>query len=315
MAEKHDTSHILQSLVANLAISTAKAIAAYCTGSGAMLAETIHSFSDSGNQLLLLLGVKRSQKPPTDRFPLGFGRELYFWSFMVALLLFTGGGVFSIYEGIHKLEHPEPIEWVAVGLAVLFFSLALEGYSTYCNIRAINEQRGQLSFLRFLAETKNSDLVVVFGENLAATLGLLAAIPALLLAWFTGNSMYDAIGTIAIGIVLISIALFLTLEVKSLLLGERADKRIDSEARKVAKKQAVVTDVFRAMTVQQGPGQVLLMMKLGVRPDSSGSQVSDAINAIEEELRAEFPEIIWSFIEPDVVRQAGGGAPGEAPVT
>lgn len=302
MSDKHDTSHIFQSLIVNLAISSGKGIAAYFTGSGALLAETIHSFSDSGNQLLLLLGVKRSQKPATDKFPLGFGRELYFWSFMVAMLLFTGGGVFSIYEGYHKLSHPEPIEAVWIGLTILFFALCLEGYATLSNIKMIRAQKAELSFFRYLCDTKNSDLVVVFGENLAATLGLLVAIPALVCAWWTGDSTYDAIGTIFIGIILIAVALFLTLEVKSLLLGERADRGIEKLAREVALRQENVSEVFRSLTVQQGPGQVLLMMKVGVKREASGPQIAQSIDAIEKEVRESFPEVIWSFIEPDIPR-------------
>ena len=302
MSDKHDTSHIFQSLIVNLAISSGKGIAAYFTGSGALLAETIHSFSDSGNQLLLLLGVKRSQKPATDKFPLGFGRELYFWSFMVAMLLFTGGGVFSIYEGYHKLSHPEPIEAVWIGLTILFFALCLEGYATLSNIKMIRAQKAELSFFRYLCDTKNSDLVVVFGENLAATLGLLVAIPALVCAWWTGDSTYDAIGTIFIGIILIAVALFLTLEVKSLLLGERADRGIEKLAREVALRQENVSEVFRSLTVQQGPGQVLLMMKVGVKREASGPQIAQSIDAIEKEVRESFPEVMWSFIEPDIPR-------------
>lgn len=306
MSEKHDTSHILQSLLVNLAISTGKGIAAYFTGSGAMLAETIHSFSDSGNQLLLLLGVKRSAKPATEKFPLGFGRELYFWSFMVAMLLFTGGGVFSIYEGYHKLEHPEPIQWVWVGLVVLIFSFLLEGYATFSNIKVIRAQKGDLSFLRYLCDTKDSDLVVVFGENLAASLGLLVAIPALVMAWYTGDPSWDAIGSIFIGIILVAVALFLTLEVKSLLLGERADKRIEQVARGAAAKEKPVSKVFRFLTVQQGPGQVVLMMKVGILPESTAEEIAASINRIEDEVRSQFPEVTWSFIEPDIERRVGG---------
>ncbi|HEY1101042.1 MAG TPA: cation diffusion facilitator family transporter, partial [Myxococcota bacterium] len=178
MSAEDSSKHIIQSLVANLVIAAAKFIAAFVTGSGAMLAEAIHSFADCGNQLLLLRGVKEAKRPPDDAHPLGYGRTLYFWSFMVALLLFTGGGVFSIYEGIHHFQHPEPVTNVGLAIGILVFALALEGWATFGNIKELNRRRGGVPFVRYLRETKDSDLVVVFGENSAAVLGLFFALLA-----------------------------------------------------------------------------------------------------------------------------------------
>ena len=299
---ENDASHVVQSLIVNFAIACVKGVASFLTGSGAMLAETIHSLADCGNQLLLLLGMRRSMKAPTEKFPLGFGRELYFWSFMVAVLLFTGGGVFSVYEGVHKFHHPEPLEWVFVGSCILFFSLVLEGYATISNIKEINRRRGRLSFLGYLREATDSDLVVVFGENLADTLGLLIALPALLLAWVTGDPMWDGLGTLLIGLVLIAVALFLAVEVKSLLLGERADKRIEDAARDVAVGNPAVTHVLHYLALQQGPGQVLLLMKLAFQNGLGVEEVATVINTIEDQLRERCPEVVWSFIEPDIPR-------------
>ena len=194
MAGDSSTSHIIQSLVANLVIACAKGVAAVFTRSGAMLAETLHSFADCGNQLLLLLGVRMSRRPPDDSHPLGYGRSLYFWSFMVALLLFSGGGVFSVYEGLHKLGHPEPVENPWVGVAILGFSLVLEGWATLGNVREMNRRRGETTFVQYLRDSKDSDLVVVFGENAAAVLGLVFALVALGLASVTGDPRWDAIG-------------------------------------------------------------------------------------------------------------------------
>jgi cation diffusion facilitator family transporter len=191
-----DTSHIKQSLFVNLAIATAKGVAAAFTGSGALLAETIHSAADCGNQVLLLLGVNQSKRPPDARHPLGYGRALYFWSFMVALLLFSGGGVFSIYEGIHKISHPEPVEKAWLGLLILGFSILLEGYATFSNIKEANVRRKGKPFFQYLRETKDSDFVVVMGENSAATAGLLFAIIALFVASATGDSRWDAAGSL-----------------------------------------------------------------------------------------------------------------------
>jgi cation diffusion facilitator family transporter len=237
MSDEHSTKHILQSLAVNLAIALAKGFAALLTGSGAMLAEAIHSGADCSNQLLLLLGVQQSRRPADDSHPLGYGRALYFWSFLVALLLFTGGGVFSIYEGVHELAHPEPVEHVEIALGILGFSLLLEGGSTLSNIREMNRRRRQTPFFRYLQESKDSDLVVIFGENAAASLGLVAAMIALGAAWATGDADFDAVGSIVIGVILVGVALFLAVEIKSLLVGERADKTIEEAARAIAGEQ------------------------------------------------------------------------------
>ncbi|HTM20406.1 MAG TPA: cation diffusion facilitator family transporter, partial [Kofleriaceae bacterium] len=173
------TAHILQSLLVNLVIAATKGVAAVFTGSGAMVAETIHSSADCGNQILLLVGVRRSRQPPDRAHPLGYGRALYFWSFIVALMLFLGGGVFSIYEGIHKVRAPEDPEQVWLGQLILGIALVLEGWATIGNVREINRRRGDRGFVTYLRETKDSDLIVVFGENAAAVLGLALAMAAL----------------------------------------------------------------------------------------------------------------------------------------
>lgn len=300
MSAEHSTKHILQSLAVNLAIALAKGFAALLTGSGAMLAEAIHSGADCSNQLLLLLGVRQSRRPADDSHPLGYGRALYFWSFLVALLLFTGGGVFSIYEGFHKLAHPEPVEHVEIGLGILGFSLLLEGGSTLSNIREMNRRRRQTPFFRYLQESKDSDLVVIFGENAAASLGLVAAMLALGAAWTTGDPDFDAIGSIAIGVILVGVALFLAVEIKSLLVGERADKTIEEAARAVAGEQPGIVELLRLITVQQGPGEVIVAAKVRVAAELTADGVCAAINAFEVALRERCPEVRWSFVEPDV---------------
>ncbi|MFO0564817.1 MAG: cation diffusion facilitator family transporter [Polyangiaceae bacterium] len=292
------TGHILQSLVVNAAIAAGKGVAAGITGSGAMLAETLHSAADCGNQLLLLLGVKRSQKAPDERHPLGYGRVLYFWSFMVALLLFSGGGVFSVYEGVHKVLHPEPLEKVWLGLGILGFSLLLEGGATLSNFREIGRRRGDASLVRYLRETKDSDLVVVFGENLAATVGLAFAIAALCLAHFSGNPRWDGVGSIVIGIVLILVAIFLATEIKSLLIGEAADPRISREAHEAAKAQPDTEAVLWMISVQQGPGEVMVAMKIRFAPELDTRRLAVAIDDYEAELRKRCPEVRWLFVEP-----------------
>jgi cation diffusion facilitator family transporter len=302
VAADHSTSHIIQSLIANTLIAIAKGVAAVFTGSGAMLAETLHSAADCGNQLLLLLGVKSAQKAPDESHPLGYGRSLYFWSFMVALLLFSGGGMFSIYEGIHKISEPEPIENVLVAFAVLGVSILIEGYATLSNVREINKRRGEKSFMHYIRATKDSDLIVVFGENAAATLGLVFAATALLVAHITGDSRWDAVGSLMIGFVLVGVAIFLAVEVKSLLVGERADPEIEQAAREVLRSHPKVTELLNVITVQQGPGEVLVAMKVRLDAGLTCEDAVKAINDFEVALKARRPEVRWSFIEPDLVK-------------
>ncbi len=293
------TGHIVKSLVANAIIAVAKGVAAAITGSGAMLAEAIHSGADCTNQALLLLGVRQSRKPPDATHPLGYGRELYFWSFMVAMLLFTGGGAFSIYEGIHKLGAPEPIENPAVGLGVLGFALAIEGWATFDNIRELNVRRKGKPFIRYLRETKDSDLVVVFGENSAATIGLLCAAIAVLVAWQTNDPMWDAVGTLVVGVILVLVAVFLAVEVKGLLVGEAADAEIERTLREIAGADPDVQEVLRVLTIQQGPGEVVVATKLRIKASLSAAEVVATLNRIEAQLKARQPEVRWIFAEPD----------------
>jgi cation diffusion facilitator family transporter len=294
------TSHILQSLAVNALIATAKGVAAFYTGSGAMLAETIHSFADCGNQLLLLLGVKQARRPPDPSHPLGYGRALYFWSFIVALLLFSGGGLYSIYEGIHKLQHPEPVEKVWLGFAILGFSLALEGWSTIGNVLELRKRAAGRPFVRFLRETKDSDLVVVFGENSAAVLGLTLAMGSLGVASATGDGRWDAAGSLAIGAVLVAVAIFLAREVKSLIIGESADREVEQAARAVLAESTGIVEILRIITVQQGPGEVMVAMKVRCKDGLSGAELIEAINDYETRLHAKCPEVRWSFVEPDI---------------
>jgi cation diffusion facilitator family transporter len=293
------TGYIIRALVANFLIACAKAVGAVITGSGAMLAETLHSLSDCVNQLLLLLGLKQARRPPDERYPLGQGRNLYFWSFMVAMLLFLGGGAYSIYEGIHKLQHPEPLSSPYIAIAILGFALAIEGWAMAGAYAAIKQRKGDRPLFAYLRETKDSDLVVIFGEDGAAVLGLALALIAVVVAWLTGDAMWDAVGTLCIGVVLIGVAIFLAVEVKSLLLGEAADPGLVKVLEEVARQDPQITKVLRALTVQQGPGEVLVACKLGFRDDISGKQLIDAINAFEVRLQEKHPEVKWCFVEPD----------------
>jgi cation diffusion facilitator family transporter len=292
--------HIIRALVANLLIAVAKGIGAFITGSGAMLAETLHSFSDCANQLLLLLGLKRAAKAPDELHPLGYGRALYFWSFMVAMLLFLGGGAYSVYEGIHKLQHPEPLSSPYVAVGILGFGFAVELWALIGVIKVANQRRGKTPFISYLRQSKDSDVIVIFGEDLAAVTGLGLALAAVGLAWATGNPMFDAAGTLCIGIVLIVVAIFLAVEVKSLLVGEAADPALLALIQEVAAQDERITGVLRAITVQQGPGEVMFACKIRVKDGIPSGTVVAAINEFEERLQARAPEIKWCFVEPDV---------------
>lgn len=299
MASGEGSGHIIRALIANFCIAVAKGVGAFITGSGAMLAETIHSLSDCANQLLLLLGLKQAKRPADERHPLGQGRALYFWSFMVAMLLFLGGGAYSIYEGIHKLQHPEPISSPIVAVVILSFGFVIEFWAMLGVIKVANQRRGKTPFMTYLRTSKDSDVVVIFGEDFAAVCGLGFALIAVGVAWATGNPMWDAAGTLVIGLVLIAVAIFLAVEVKSLLVGEAADPALVLTINEVAAEDANIKQVLRTLTVQQGPGEVMLAMKLSFKAGLSGVQLIASINAFEQRLQTRVPEVKWCFVEPD----------------
>ncbi len=294
------TKHVIQSLIVNLLIVVAKGFAAFMTRSGAMLAETIHSFADCANQTLLLVGIKQSKKPADKSHPFGYGMSVYFWSFMVAMLLFSVGGMFSIYEGIHKYSHPEPVQEIAWGVGILLFSICLEGYATYSNVVELNKRKAENSFFKYLKLTKESDLIVIFGENAAAVLGLILALIALLASYYTGDGRYDAIGSLAIGVVLIAVAIFLSIEVKSLLIGESASPEIHKTITNLVAQNNQITELINCKTIQQGPGEVLVCMKIKCIADLKSSDISLLINTFEKQLRASHSDVKWIYIEPDL---------------
>ena len=293
------TGEIVKSLVTNIIISCAKAVAAVITSSGSMLAETLHSFADCGNELLLLRGVHAAKRLPDKRHPLGHGRAMYFYAFIVALLLFTGGGVFSIHEGVHKIRHPEPIDDSIVAYVILGFSFLLESNALFGNLRQIKKRRGEKSLYRYMRDTKDSDLIVVTGENAAAVLGLLFAFSALLLARETGDPRWDGAGSLAIGLVLVSVAGFLARETKSLIVGEAADPEICEHVSEIAKSMPNIVQVFNVITLQQGPGEIVVAVKLQLKSGLDTEKVVDTINAFERDLKFRAPEVRWSFVEPD----------------
>ena len=248
---------ILYAFLANLVIAIAKSGAAIVTGSGSMLAEAIHSFADTGNQVLLYLGLKQSLRPADKEHPLGYGKLSYFWSFIVAILLFSMGGIFSIYEGVHKLQHPEPLSQIWIAIVVLILAIFLEGSSLYGAWREIAKVRGARPFREWLKHTRNSELVVVLGEDIGAQLGLLLALGFLIVAQATGNPVYDAMGSICIGVILIFISAFVGWRIRSLLVGRSADPDIQDAIAGVIAEQDAIEHVFNTITIQFGPDTML----------------------------------------------------------
>lgn len=290
---------IFFALLANFGIAITKTAAAVITGSGAMLAESIHSFADCGNQGLLFWGLRASGKNPDEKHPLGYGKEIYFWSFMVALILFSMGGLFSIYEGIHKVSLHEGLKNPVVAIAVLLVSMLFEAASLYGCLTQINRLRQSVKLSTWIRNSRQSELLVVLGEDTAALMGLTFALLAIILTIITGNTLYDALGSIAIGALLIIISVLLATRVKSLLIGQSSDEQTSLEIRMWLEAMPEIEKIFNLITMQLGP-RIMVSVKAKMTNVDSVDQLIDNINRCESELRRKNPAIQWIFFEPDV---------------
>ncbi len=290
---------ILYAFIANFGIAITKTWAAWITGSGSMMAEAIHSYADTGNQVLLYLGLTQSQRPPDKEHPLGYGKLSYFWSFIVAIMLFSLGGLFSIYEGIHKLQHPEELSRLWIAIAVLIVAIVLEAGSLFGAIREIRLVRGTRPFGEWLKHTRNSELVVVLGEDIGAQVGLILALVFLTIAAATGDPVYDAMGSICIGVVLIVISIFVGWRVRSLLLGRSADPEIQEAIDAIIREQPGIECVLNTITIQFGP-DTMLAAKVRMQTDLNVVEAVDNINALERKLKERVPNLEWCFVEPDI---------------
>jgi cation diffusion facilitator family transporter len=290
---------VVYALGANFAIAIAKYAAAALTGSGSMLAEAVHSTADCGNQLLLLLGLKRSRRPPTPDYPMGFGKETYFWSFVVAIMLFTVGGMFSIYEGWHKLSAHEGLDKPLIALGVLAFGMGAEGFSMWGALREVNKSRGDASLWQWFRGTRESELVVIFGEDLAALAGLALAFVAVLATWLTGNPLWDAAGSIAIGVLLVVVAIAVAVEVKAMLIGQGVEAPVRAEMMAFLRAEPPVEEILELLTLHFGR-DVMVAVKAKMRPQGDLARLVDAINDVEARFKARFPQTQWIFFEPDV---------------
>jgi len=298
MSQGSSLRAVLYALGANSGILIAKGTAAAITGSSAMLAETIHSAADCGNQVLLLRGMTEAKREADAKHPLGYGKVVYFWAFLVAVLLFTLGGLFSVYEGWHKLHQTEPIANPIVAILVLAVSILLEAFSLAGCVREIRKVSGGKSLWQFFRVSRNSELIIVLGEDIAALAGLVLALIAILLALVTGNPMFDALGSMAVGVLLIFVAVLLSLEIKALITGESAEAETENAIRAFLVARGEVAEVYNLLTLQMGEG-ILLAVKARMAETASATAMIDAINRVEADLRIAFPAVRWCFFEPD----------------
>jgi cation diffusion facilitator family transporter len=302
MSASGGTTAIIAALLANVGIALVKLLAWAVSGASSMLAEAVHSLADSGNQLLLLIGGRASRKRADSKHPFGYGRERFVYAFVVSIILFSVGGVFALYEGFEKLAHPHPLEawWLPVG--VLIAAVGLESFSLRTAIRESNPLRGSASWIEFVRHAKAPELPVVLLEDVAALIGLVFALFGVGLTALTGNPVFDSLGTLAIGALLVTVAVILALETKSLLVGEGAtvEDVAAIEAAIVAGGEA--EGIIHMKTLYLGPDELMVGAKLAFAAETRFAEVAQAIDAIESRVRASVPAARVIYIEPDVAR-------------
>jgi cation diffusion facilitator family transporter len=297
------TRAVLAALVANLGIAVTKFLAFALTMSSSMLAEAIHSVADSGNQVLLLVGGRRSRRAPDAAHPFGYGRERYVYGFIVAVVLFSVGGLFALYEGFHKVTHPEPIEsWQWVPVVVLVIGIALESNSFRTALRESKSARRGLSYAAYIRRAKDPELPVVLLEDAAALLGLVFALLGVVLTLVTGDGVWDGVGTLAIGALLVCVAVVLAVETKSLLIGEGADPEQQRAVEAAITTGDEVDRIIHLRTLHLGPDELLVAAKIAVRHDDTAAEVARNIDAVESRIRAAVPLSTVIYLEPDLDR-------------
>lgn len=314
MSASGGTKAIVAALGANLAIAAAKFVAFAFSGSSSMLAEGVHSLADSGNQGLLLLGGKKAKRAATAEHPFGYGRERYIYGFLVSIVLFTIGGVFALYEGYEKIHEPHALDNWFWPVGVLVFAVIAEGFSFRTAIKESNELRGKQTWTQFVRRAKAPELPVVLLEDFGALVGLVLALGGVGLTVATGDGIWDGIGTMCIGALLVLIALVLAAETKSLLLGEAAGLDQIAKIRAAVVDGDVVTGVIHMRTLHLGPEELLVAAKIAVQHDDTATQVARAIDAAEARIREAVPIARVIYLEPDIYNEAAAGAdPSKAP--
>lgn len=290
---------ILIALFANVGIALAKFAGAFISGSAALLAEGIHSLVDCTNQVLLLVGEKRSGKPPTEEHPLGFARESFFWSFVVAILLFSLGGLFAIYEGIHKLNDPHEITNPGLAIGILALGIVLEGFSFFACLKEVRHTSPGVPLWRWYRRTTRAGLLVIFTEDLGALLGLTMAAGCVTVAWVLDDPAWDAFGSILVGALLVILAVVLATEVKSLIIGEAPQRNYRHEIEAIIREYLPGSRIFNFIALKTGDREVMLSVKIHPGTIERVSDLIKAFNQIEDRIGERFPEIKWKFLEPD----------------
>jgi cation diffusion facilitator family transporter len=295
---------VVAALLANTGIAVTKFAAWALTQSASMLAEAIHSLADSGNQVLLLVGSKRAQREADDLHQFGFGRERYVYSFIVAIVLFSVGGLFALYEGYHKVHDPHGIDnWKWVPIAVLLIAIVMESLSFRTAITESNKLRGHVSWIRFVRNARAPELPVILLEDFAALTGLMLALIGVVLTLVTGNGVFDGLGSMAIGALLVFVAIFLAIEMKSLLLGESATREAQQKIVDAIENTPGVQRLIHIKTLHLGPEEVLVAAKVGVAPTTEAAVIAETIDAAERAIRAAEPMSVHIYLEPDVYHE------------
>lgn len=290
---------IFAALAGNTLIAITKFVASAVTGSSAMLSEAIHSLVDTGNQGLLLYGLKRAQRPADADFPFGYGKEIYFWSFVVAIMLFALGAGVSFYEGLHRVMDPQPMSNVLINYIVLGLAIVFEGGSFFVAFREFNKTRGRKGILQSVHEGKDPSLFVVLFEDGAAMAGLVVALAGVTLSSLTGNSVFDGIAAMVIGVILGLTALWLAIETKGLLIGESANQPVVQGVRKLVAGQEEVVQVNEVLTMHMGPEFVLVNISADFDDSVPADRVEQAIAAMDRAIKQQFPRVKRVFVEAE----------------
>ena len=313
MASDGSTKAVVTALGANLAIGVSKFVAAAITGSAAMLAEGVHSVADSANQVLLLIGGRRSRRPASTLHQFGYARERYVYAFLVAIVLFTLGGLYALYEGYHKVIDPHPLESPLVAVGVLLIAACLEGYALRTAVGQANRTRGGRNWLRFVRLTRSPELPVILLEDSGALLGLLLALIGVGLSVPTGNGVYDGVATLCIGALLVAVAVLLAVETKSLIIGESALPDQVAAIEKALLATPGVERLIHLRTVHLGPDELLVAAKIGIGPEDEGADIAATIDDAEARVRAAVPTAKIIYLEPDIYRPSAPSAADKSP--
>ena len=290
---------IFAALAGNTLIAITKFTAAFFTGSSAMFSEGIHSLVDTGNQGLLLYGLKASKKPPDERFPFGHGKEIYFWSFVVAILVFAVGAGVSLYEGVHRIIHPSPIENPIINYVVLGFAMLFEGAAWFFALKEFAKVKGKFGYIEAVTRGKDPSMFTVLFEDTAAMLGLVVAFLGILLGQITGSAIFDGVASVIIGLILAGTAIWLAYETKGLLIGESANKEVVNGIRILAMSYPYVEHVNEVLTMHMGPAYVLVNISIDFKDDATAQDLESSIAYLTQRIKADYPEVKRVFVEAE----------------